>query len=871
MCLTRRASEVRMQVDSDPAERLRSALANLHREAGSPSSREMASGIEKASHTTIAQALSGRRVPSWPVLQAVVEYLGGDQELFRGLWGAATAKGTPSARLGRAEQEFLTRYRRSVAMYHGRLAPPDFGRRRLVPLAEIYVEQAILPPDSGTDGSMYSLMALRQFDELITRTVLLGDPGIGKSTACGVLMYRHANDGGLPVPFLVTARNFAGMGAPERSVIAFLERELETLYQCPAPPGLIERLLLDGQALVMFDGLDELIEPALRAEVASIIEIFCAEFPASRVLVTSRLVGYSQAELDPDQFTVYRITGFRQEQVAEYVNKWFALEEYGASADAGAWARGFLEESSIASDLRTNPLMLALLCILYRGSGSLPRRRAEIYEACANLLFSKWDERRQIRAVHSMSNLVYPVLRGIAWWMFTRGLASPVTERELVTEVTRILHERAYEHEPEAAEAAAEFIKFINGRMWVLTDVGTTSGGERIYAFTHRTFLEYFAASYLAYVSDSPEHLAANLIPLFGSRESETVAELAIYIKDRTSTDGINRVFDAVMSKKRRPSEYATVLYFWLRFMVFADITPRAVRALVRHVLEYVREDPSTEDATEMLGLLLVEDDWARTVVADELTVRLAELIESDAEGERSAGVRLAGMICRIQRGRYRFSAQTIRRGDADPDMEFWRRWCEEIDHRCSEVASDAGGTGPVDIRPSAFSWEIMRNVDTETGKALLLSVAGDEAARILNRYPPHIAGELLRVVADSRPDAVAAILRNLPGVRAGLFLDYLSPAAGASILTLTPSDEVVRILDNADIRTISVIIMELPIEAAARLVREMPDERVADVLSRVTPAAAAAIIQSLPEKRDMILRRFSPSFRMLVMRRASG
>jgi hypothetical protein len=50
------------------------------------------------------------------------------------------------------------------------------------------------------------------------------------------------------------------------------------------------------------------LDPALRGEVASIIEIFCADFPLATLLATSRMVGYGQAELDPGQFTAYRLT-----------------------------------------------------------------------------------------------------------------------------------------------------------------------------------------------------------------------------------------------------------------------------------------------------------------------------------------------------------------------------------------------------------------------------------------------------------------------------------------------------------------------------------------------------------------------------------
>jgi predicted NACHT family NTPase len=86
-------------------------------------------------------------------------------------------------------------------------------------------------------------------------------------------------------------------------MVGYLEHRLETFYQCSAPAGLVGKLLLTGRALMIFDGLDELLEPARRADVAARIERFCSEYPLARVLVTSRVVGYDQARLDDRQLT----------------------------------------------------------------------------------------------------------------------------------------------------------------------------------------------------------------------------------------------------------------------------------------------------------------------------------------------------------------------------------------------------------------------------------------------------------------------------------------------------------------------------------------------------------------------------------------
>ena len=205
----------------------------------------------------------------------------------------------------------------------------------------------------------------------------------------------------------------------------------------------------------------------------------------------------------------YRLDGFEEKQVADYARKWFALAAGAQPGDAEA----FLAESASVFDLRSNPLLLSLMCILYRGAGSLPQDRDEIYEKCTDLLIRDWDDYRRIRRELRAGRRVKPALRHLAWWLFTRpDGATAVTERQLISATAEFLR-GSFESPDDARDAAREFVEFCHGRMWVFTDAGTTAAGERLYGFTHRTFLEYFTAAHVAYASDTPEQLAATLSP----------------------------------------------------------------------------------------------------------------------------------------------------------------------------------------------------------------------------------------------------------------------------------------------------------------------------------------------------------------------
>ena len=137
-------------------------------------------------------------------------------------------------------------------------------------------------------------------------------------------------------------------------------------------------------------------------------------------------------------------------------------------------AEAFLAESAKATDLRANPLMLSLMCILYRGAGSLPGDRAGIYARCAELLLRKWDEQRDLYRKVRADHLVEPAIGYLAWWLFTReDSRAEATERELTARTAEFLYERGYETEDEARAAARECVEFCRSRRWVFRAAGS--------------------------------------------------------------------------------------------------------------------------------------------------------------------------------------------------------------------------------------------------------------------------------------------------------------------------------------------------------------------------------------------------------------
>jgi GTPase SAR1 family protein len=496
----------------------------------------------------------------------------------------------------RAILAFEQQYRRQMAQRHRFLTPANFEGSRKSPIDDLYV----YPHVAAFSGP--ELMDAATFLARAYRVVLLGPPGAGKSALAVKLCYdlahnysqRHFAGRKELTPILVLLRNYgAARKEMSGSLLEFIETEVKATYQVSQPPPqAFEYLLLTGRAMVIFDGLDELLDTRYRQEISSEIEAFCRLYPSAPILVTSREVGYQQAPLDEDLFEVFRLSPFTAAQVEQYVKQWFAAVGAEDTPDSPRqrWAEAFLEESQFVPDLRSNPLMLSLLCSIYRGEGYLPRHRTEVYEKCALMLYERWDKSQALYAPPLPEEHVRPLIEYLAYWIYEdERLRGGVTEEELTAKGTEYLHEWLYEDRSKAERTAREFIAFCRGRAWVFTDTGTLRDGERLYQFTHTIFLEYFAASYLARASRASRTLLNALVPHIAKREWDVMAQLAFQLDSKRRAGAGDELLTALINPAHTPSSGEAsfnLLSFAVRCLQFIIPRERVVRSITEACIE---------------------------------------------------------------------------------------------------------------------------------------------------------------------------------------------------------------------------------------------------------------------------------------------
>ncbi len=595
--------------------------------------------------------------------------------------------------------KFEQKYRDQVVNRHGFITPPNVDVARKIPIKDICVAPSLIHDPTGR-SKQPTEMTYGDFLSRLYRGVLLGNPGGGKSTLAGKLCHDVASEykkrlvgGRLLTPIIVILRDY-GVAKKERgcSIADFMMTVANSTYQLPPPTKAFEYMLLNGRAIVIFDGLDELLDTRDRQEVSGDIESFCTLYPSVPVLVTSREVGYDQAPLDEDRFLIFRLAPFDHRQVKEYVDKWFGADMDLTKDQKERKAKTFLEESDVVSDLRSNPLMLALMCNIYRGENYIPRNRPDVYEKCALMLFEKWDKGRGIVVPLPFEAHINPAMKFLAHWLYCdQKLQGGVTEEQLVRKATEYLCDRRFEDPIEAESASRNFIDFCTGRAWVFTDMGTTKGGEKLYQFTHRTFLEYFTAAHLVRTNATPKQLSDALLPKVERQEWDVVAQLAFQLQNKQSEGAGDELLQIVLSRAATSGEEErwNLYSFAARCLEFMVPSPKLTREIVSFCVNEVFARAPKPDAakihepTELIGSLLSATNENHGPISDCLEKLLVGRARSLPPEEAAAALEVGGLLA--------WCLDRVKRRHLSAVYQEWYgvsgRICQECTTRIQELA----------------------------------------------------------------------------------------------------------------------------------------------------------------------------------------
>ena len=257
-----------------------------------------------------------------------------------------------------------------------------------------------------------------------------------------------------------------------------------------------DKLLRQGNALVMIDGFDEVATDDCKAVGAWIDQAVSTYGTTARFVLTSRPVGYDRYNSDHG-WTPIEVQPFTDDQRDDFLRRWYRCQvknlrpgraqEY-LRTKADEQAAGLIEQIDrrpALAKMADNPLLLVMIATVhqFRPSKELPRQRTRLYQRFCQMLLEDRPEYKGLEMALPAEE-AQAVLQGIAWEMVQRDNTA-LTEAELAS-----LTEQFLKRETDITVVPKTFIQQVED----ISELFVKRESAKKYEFAHRSFQEYLAA-----------------------------------------------------------------------------------------------------------------------------------------------------------------------------------------------------------------------------------------------------------------------------------------------------------------------------------------------------------------------------------------
>lgn len=358
---------------------------------------------------------------------------------------------------------------------------------------EIPTRQNIEQIKFNFDSQIFSHQTLSAVDIIkqYPRLLIFGKPGSGKSTLLQYITLQCQKNNIFPqlVPAFIRLNLlfFNNQNDSVPDLINFLYQQWQVVGFSQEE---INNLFKNNNLFLLFDGLDE-ISASQQKQFLHALQNLLLINPLAKVIITSR---NTSGVYDLNNFKSVEIADFNSSQIEIFVRKWFTQHQQLKSQELLRLLE--LPKNEPLKELIRTPIFLCLICSIFQSSGSLPTKRAKIYQIGLDILLRRWDNVKGISRQKTFLEQTFSLadkiklLSEIAYQNFWQGKYL-LEKLDIIFIISDFIANYSYQNvdREQLLLDSENILDSIEEKHGLLIQ-----RGKEVYSFSHLTFQEYLTA-----------------------------------------------------------------------------------------------------------------------------------------------------------------------------------------------------------------------------------------------------------------------------------------------------------------------------------------------------------------------------------------